>query len=396
MSEDYASADSDVTVVTTLTSQPNLVYRDMNVSIHNHNLEQSDFSINTSSMEISNSETSQVLTSATNGLSWVNTIPRHPQNFDSNLDVNTTVSTSYIPTFDEHTRTTPILKKPISSCKEYNHYKMFHPANANSNINSHNDQSVNYVVQQQNLKSLNIKFSGNSNVDEFLLKVNDARLSRNIGDATLLQSFTELLDGTALMYYRTIRNNVTSWAHLCHLFQCNFQPINYDFTTEKEIRNTKQSNGQSVFDFITKIKHLNCLLSQPIAESSLLEIIKHNLSPSYAPLLAVNQILTFEQLLAISKNFEAYAIQAPQQKNTTKSQFTTNTTKPINVVNANKNVISCLKCKKLGHSYKNCKTITKAVCFKCGALGVVTKHCTKCNKTQVNQKNTDGYNKQKN
>lgn len=257
--------------------------------------------------------------------------------------------------------------------------------------------SMGYIVQAHNLRSFNLKFKGDSSVDDFLLQVDEIRLARNVDETTLVRGFTELLEGTALKFYRSIRSKICSWHDICHEFRSNFQSVDYNYSTEKEIREMKQKTGQSVFDFIVDLRDLNNKLQQPIPNTALLEIIKHNLLPQYAQLLAINSIYSFDQLIQISKNFEAYSgvlardgirdgMRDGLQANATTSNFSKK--KQFNVVAANlpqrqtaKPVITCQKCKKIGHSYRQCKIIPGMVCFSCGLPNVINKTCPKCNST---------------
>lgn len=153
------------------------------------------------------------------------------------------------------------------------------------------------------LVSLNLKFTGESDIDEFLLRVNEGRLARQIDDATLVRGFSELLSGTALKFYRTVSHRLSSWLNICSEFRRYFQSKDYSYNIEKQIRERKQLPGQSVSFFVLDIQDMNSRLAFPIGQENLLEIVKHNMLSAYAQLLSINDIASFDQLINISKNF---------------------------------------------------------------------------------------------
>lgn len=153
------------------------------------------------------------------------------------------------------------------------------------------------------LVSLNLKFTGESDIDEFLLRVNEGRLARQIDDATLVRGFSELLSGTALKFYRTVSHRLSSWLNICSEFRRYFQSKDFSYNIEKQIRERKQLPGQSVSFFVLDIQDMNSRLAFPIGQENLLEIVKHNMLSAYAQLLSINDIASFDQLINISKNF---------------------------------------------------------------------------------------------
>jgi hypothetical protein len=240
-------------------------------------------------------------------------------------------------------------------------------------------ERVVHIYKEDNLRSWNLKYSGDSDVAEFLLRINDYMRSRDASEHKVLRCFSDLLSGRALDFYRQVRDSTSSLTDLLGKFKSFFTPIDSDYVLERTIRDHKQSTGQSLSMYVLEMQAMNSRLSVPLWEPSLIEIIKHNISPAYAHLLAVCDIDTLDRLIALGKRFEAYANPFPSES----AMKPPRSHKQVTVVNTQhqkKRVIpeTCRKCKKIGHNYKQCRTIPGIVCFGCGERGVLSSTCTKC------------------
>lgn len=280
----------------------------------------------------------------------------------------------------------------------------------------------NVYNNSNHLKSWNIKFNGETCVKDFLNQVEETRAARDMDVSLVLRGFSELLQGSALKFYRSVRHTIHSWHDLCSVFNQNFLSIDFEYTTERMIRDMKQKANQSVLCFIIDVRDLNGRLVRPIPEDSLLEIVKHNLLPTYAQLLANNTVGSFDQLIALSRNYEAYSghlgltsfnqaasstptrnptAQPPRPTNTRFNSYQPGTrfSQPPpanqNVVDTSRSgnnnfqqVITCLKCRRVGHHYSECRRIQGVMCFRCGMNDVITRTCPSCNSMLQQQKNS--------
>ena len=257
-------------------------------------------------------------------------------------------------------------------------------------------QPLTYIIKEQNIKSWNVKFSGEGSVDDFLLRVNESMQAYNVHETVLLRCFCELLSGDALKFYRLIRDQVQSWSELQNQFKDFFNAVDSNYILERKIRELKQNPGQPIALYILELRSMNQKLSNPISDVALLEIAKHNILPTYAQVLAVNKIENFNSLLTITKHYEAYAgcsSDAPNVGN--KQSFKSNTFRKTT------NVPTCMKCKKVGHHHSVCRTIPGPICFRCGLKGTTARTCEKCNRPNKghrsqNNNNSKNYNKSKN
>ena len=239
---------------------------------------------------------------------------------------------------------------------------------------------VTYVVRDDNFKSWNLKFTGDSSIVDFFLRIDDCMRTRDVPEQKIVKCFSDFLSGKALDYYRQIRDSVVTLEDLQNKFRTFFSSFDSDFISEKQIRDHKQNLGQPLHIYVLDMQTLNSRLTLPLSEATLIEIIKHNLLPTYAQLLAVNDIQTIDRLITLGKRYEAYAVTTSGNSSSKpiKGQ------KQVTVVNTQYKkketlVITCQKCKKSGHSYKQCRSIPGIVCFKCGTKGVITSRCSKCN-----------------
>lgn len=291
-----------------------------------------------------------------------------------------------------------------------------------------------------NLSDLSkIKYDGKTCVRSFIQRVQEFSAARNVSDAKLLASATEIFTGEALHWYRSIRDSVSSWQDVLQLIK-EFDKPDYDYRLLAEIRERTQGKTESITIYLAILIGMFSRLSKQLSEDEKLEIILHNIRPCYASTLAsVTEIKSIEQLRVLCKNYEniqarlkqfnepssdknnllapefAYkppVFQEPRQSKTQPNNytfkqssqnkpFTTNSryqyranfpqtpnTKTINTVGqqtftrSNKSTY-CFKCKNSTHATYHC-TKPGLVCYKCGEPNVITTNCKQCNKNTKN------------
>lgn len=286
---------------------------------------------------------------------------------------------------------------------------------------------------------LKIKYDGKTCVRAFIQRIQEFCTARNIPDTKLLASATEIFTGDALHWYRSIKDNVSSWQEVLHLIK-DFDKPDYDYRLITEIRERTQGKTESITIYLSILAGMFARLSKPLSEEDKLEIVLHNIRPCYASTLAsTTEIKSIEQLRLLCKNYEN--IQArlkhfheppsssdnllapefaykqpfsqerqfkPQHNNYPSKQFshkqffspnrqfqakttspnTSNYNKQIHTINqqtftpSNKQPY-CFKCRSNTHFTYNC-TKPGIVCYKCGELNV---KCNKCKRCNVNPKN---------
>lgn len=241
----------------------------------------------------------------------------------------------------------------------------FHPNNLSfANANKHS-----YNIKRPDLSKFKHRFSGRTCVREFLLTFEEYCLARDIHDDHILISFTEVLSDLALKWFRSIRGSITSWKQLKLELLKRFDKLNFDYNLEYNLRTRKQKSSESLSDFIIEIEDMSKRLTYPLAESTLLEIIKHNMLPMYSIHLVGRSIDSLTVLVNLSKQIDDFHVSHSNKYYNFDSKI-----KNINIVQT----LTCLKCKETGHTYKQCNKIPGVICFKCGKPGVTTKLCEIC------------------
>lgn len=275
-----------------------------------------------------------------------------------------------------------------------------------------------------------INFDGSGSVLDFIDKVEDRIYSRGATESEVLQGFTDILEGSALIWFRSIRTYIDNWESLKDALILKYEQLNYRPRLENELRNSKQLDHESMNDFITRLDTMNARLTPRITDMALLEIIKMNVSPKYHTLLGTTRLSHVGELLDLAKNFEQYmpnignvaSTGSQQRQNLPKEakyksiaafedtnmnpagsisysqeereiaafQYpNANITRyPKQVVNPPSNQIrnhsgisqqQCLKCDRLGHGFRECRKYPNTMCFKCKTEFTTTRECRNCN-----------------
>lgn len=227
------------------------------------------------------------------------------------------------------------------------------------------------------LNKWNLKFDGHSCVRDFFVALDECILAYDVTEDYVVRRFHETLSGHALKYYRSIRNEKLSLSDIKSLFLSTFGLIDFDDTTEREIRNLKQKPNQPIREFLIEVRDLNSKLSRPIPDQALLPIIKYNIHPRYSLCLATNRISNLETLVEIATNFEAY-------DHSTLRAFSREQPSPKSPILASFSTSGCPKCGKTGHSYRSCPNVPGVICFQCKNPGFLTRDCPNCNKPSKN------------
>lgn len=221
--------------------------------------------------------------------------------------------------------------------------------------------------KEESLSKWNLTFSGETCVREFFFRVEEERDSRGACSEYIVRRFHELLSGSALKYFRSIRTPGISYTQLKAAFFRTFDVVDYDFKVERELRGLKQGATQSVRDFVIDARDLNSKLSSPLDEETLFNIVRYGMHPRYYPCLSTSLVMDIESLLRVVKNFESFQLR-PEMKITVAPVAVE--TPPV-----------CLKCGESGHQYRACVKLPGPVCFRCKRVGVITRDCTSCNVT---------------
>lgn len=217
-----------------------------------------------------------------------------------------------------------------------------------------------------NFEKLKLSFDGHGCPKEFLLRLEELQPLKGYTYEQCLLALPLLLNGSALSWYRSRKQEFTSWSIFKILFLEQYTPHNHDLILEQKLRNRKQRAGESLSEFITEVVCMSSKLNKPLPESTLLELVKLNIHSDFATYLVGRTFLTLADLIRVGRDIETYIKPNKSYYRHPKVEAIRDT------------ALTCLKCKRSGHSYRDCKKFPGIQCFKCGKTGTVTAKCTNC------------------
>lgn len=264
-----------------------------------------------------------------------------------------------------------------------------------------------------------LKYDGKSCVRSFIQKIEEFRTSKNISENKILSSATDIFIGDALHWYRNIRGSVGSWNEVLIALKDDFDVPDYDYRMASEIRQRTQGEEENITIYLSIMQGMFSRLSKPLKEDEKLEIILHNIRPSYSNIIAASpNIKSLEDLKIICKNYERikvrseffkeppsvsthtlapeFSYQSSKRKSTTSSQGNfyarnkydgahqqgSHKVSEIQAPEAETSAISkvpyCHRCRVNTHSMKDCTAERKVFCFRCGLKEVRTPDCPNC------------------
>ncbi|XP_048000953.1 uncharacterized protein LOC125237805 [Leguminivora glycinivorella] len=237
----------------------------------------------------------------------------------------------------------------------------------------------------QTVSSLNLKFNGRSCVKAFLQRVEELAASRRITEARLLASAVELFDGDALMWYRGIRTEVSTWDQLKAALIEEFLPFDYDRRLLKEIRNRTQGSNENISTYISIMQNYFSRLNSELSDQEKFDIVSINVRPEYTVPLAIQSVTTLKDLKRVCRVLEdswqrANAfVEPPRPSSSTLAadlSFKSSSRPKVEAAHTMEKPF-CVRCRVDTHSLRECKS-KRVVCFKCGKGGVTYPDCPNC------------------
>lgn len=287
-----------------------------------------------------------------------------------------------------------------------------------------------------NIQKWNIKFNGQSSPHSFLESVQERAEAFSVSDSTLFKSAFCLFSDQGLVWYRGVKEQVHSWKELSDLLLVEFAPTDFDYRLLGEIRARTQGLDEPTHIYFAVMSSMFSRLKQKLSDQDKLEILLHNIRPSFNEHLALHDINTVSELKDKCRKIESARkmtndfseppkqlnccpeyvckgrqvqkpvvapifVQKPnenQHANTSNqnqkktgnqsqgyknrvnsgkmnSRFGEQNGKQNNV---DKNIkLFCHKCKVDTHATKQCKD-KRIMCFTCGEIGFFTRACPKC------------------
>lgn len=281
----------------------------------------------------------------------------------------------------------------------------------------------------KNISKWGVRFNGQTDPRSFLERVDELQLAYGVSDVTLYNSAAQLFVDQALLWFRGIREQVTSWKDLKDILLSEFSQIDYDYRLLGEIRARTQGLDEPTHIYFSVMACMFSRLQTPLSEEAKLEILLHNIRPGLSQQLALVNITSIADLKDNCRKLEAARLRAdlfvePAKpgSHTLSSDFAYKSkSKQVNSVSTgaekhsagNSSCCShsaapvqsfssrnskqsrtpsahvrkpskpqiCYKCKKPNHNFRSCKEKPKQdeiSCFDCGTPGVTRLNCHKC------------------
>ncbi|KAH9640775.1 hypothetical protein HF086_000117 [Spodoptera exigua] len=156
-----------------------------------------------------------------------------------------------------------------------------------------------------------LKYDGKSCVRSFIQKVEEFRMSKNITENKMLSSATDIFTGDALHWYRNIRGSVGGWNEVLTALKDDFDVPDYDYRMASEIRQRTQGEEENITIYLSIMQGMFSRLTKPLKEDEKLEIILHNIRPSYSNIIAASpNIKSLEDLKLICRNYERIKVRS--------------------------------------------------------------------------------------
>lgn len=275
-----------------------------------------------------------------------------------------------------------------------------------------------------------LKFNGKNCVRAFIQRVEEYVQSRNISYEKIFTHSYDMFTDEALHWFRCVKDNVKSWSELTILLKSDFSITDYEYRLMNEIRSRTQGERENITIYVAIMHGMFSRLDRPLTEEEKLEILLHNIRPTYASTIAASpEIQSVDALKAICKNFEsiqsrltqfheppqctsqtlapefayskAGSFTTPQYRNNNNYNSAFNKNYNNNSYNKNNNnnnnfkrvaavtvqgnyAFACPRCRSNSHELKHCKEPKTILCFGCGKKDVRRPDCTVCNRNNNN------------
>lgn len=263
-----------------------------------------------------------------------------------------------------------------------------------NSIISSNSQSVR--VFKWNLK---LDGSGKGlSVNSFLERLEEFRVSRKVTKADIYNSAVDLFQGSALVWYCSIKSSVSDFDSLVLALRRDFLPADHDKILWHEIKCRRQGAKERVLIFIAVLENLFSRLTVIPDEEKRVSYIKRNLLPSFVTALALIEVKTVEKLAELCRVIENANVinqqyRSPPNRSSDlmepdlaymSSSSYAGRSKASNSTSLSKHEstvagIKCWNCSCLGHLREDCKESRRPIhCFGCGKEGITKNKCPQC------------------
>lgn len=170
-------------------------------------------------------------------------------------------------------------------------------------------QSV--ISSSSSVHSWGLKFSGSSDVRDFILRIEEISRSRNVELSSVVTSFSDLLEGRALAWYRTIFDDSLTWPILKKLLIARFDVCSNQTEALKALFAMKQKFNQAIVEYVEDIQLANLRLDVPLSEEQLVDLVCDSLQPKYALAIAYFSEKSLSALVSVCTKFDKLSVDKP-------------------------------------------------------------------------------------
>lgn len=245
-------------------------------------------------------------------------------------------------------------------------------------------------VQVDPVYKWGVTFDGKEPVSEFLERIEELRVARRASKEHLFCSAIELFSGIALLWYRSMREEVHDWDSLVSALRAHFLPPDYDFDLLQSIHARKQKPSEKVIEYVATLRHLFQKLIVPLSEFERIRILKKNLLPCFRHKITLLEIASVSRLTEILLELENDGVGAIPENimsvEVDNIESAVNS-RPSGSSSTTFNRITCWNCQQVGHRHRNCTVARNKFCFRCGRANVVVNNCPNCSTPNVNSGN---------
>lgn len=241
-----------------------------------------------------------------------------------------------------------------------------------------------------------VRFSGNlkrESVASFLEKVNDLCEARRVSKQQLFSSAVDLFVDAGLLWFRSIRDTVSTWDELVFCLKRDFLPVGYEYDLLSEIRSRTQGPNEDVSLYILAVESMYRRLGKPVPEEDIIDQILRNLNPYYADRVALHEIGDLNTLKELCRKVKNVKSRSDKYKPPTArvSSLLEPDLACLSVADTSREglaVISgtsptvmkekCFNCLQLGHRHRQCPLQATLFCYGCGLKGFYRTNCPAC------------------
>lgn len=267
------------------------------------------------------------------------------------------------------------------------------------------------------IHSWHLTFDGSPSglsVEEFLYRLRSLTIDHFNGDFSLICKHLQiLLVGKAKHWYWRYRKQVLTveWNDFCEAIRSQCRDVRTSYDVREEIRNRKQKPGETFDTFYEVVSSIVDMLSTPMTESELVEILTRNLRPEIRQDLLYVYVDSISQLRKLVQKRENFLNDEHVRRNLVNRN--TNSYLPrrqiaevlgdtdlvsgdhsllvdtnIDAVKGPPKSFQCWNCGESDHHWEDCLQERKVFCYGCGAKDIYKPNCPNCmSKKQGTSKN---------